>query len=175
MGVNCTAYTYTENIGIIKMIVDRIYTKPQLESRSGNTSSEFERILFLTDLSPESIQALPYAATLSKRLSVKLSIGYCSKDSSYGISKNLKEMLMELVYQGTDLTDIETLDWDEIIIEGDTPEAILYGAGARKSDLLVMNSRRKPYRAALLGSMAESICRSAPCPVFLTHSDEWGN
>ena len=35
-----------------------------------------------------------------------------------------------------------------------------------------MRSRRRPHRAALLGSTAESVCRSAPCPVLVMHSDE---
>ena len=39
-------------------------------------------------------------------------------------------------------------------------------------DLIVMPSRRRPHRAALLGSTAESVCRSAPCPVLVMHNDE---
>jgi nucleotide-binding universal stress UspA family protein len=35
-----------------------------------------------------------------------------------------------------------------------------------------MRSRRRPHRAALLGSIAEEVCRIAPCPVLVTHSDE---
>jgi len=35
-----------------------------------------------------------------------------------------------------------------------------------------MRSRRRPQRAALLGSTAESVSRSAPCPVLVTHTDE---
>jgi len=33
-----------------------------------------------------------------------------------------------------------------------------------------MSSRRRPYAAALLGSTAEAICRTAPCPVLVTRS-----
>jgi len=40
------------------------------------------------------------------------------------------------------------------------------------ADLIVMRSRRRPHRAALLGSTAESVCRSAPCPVLVLHNDE---
>jgi len=36
----------------------------------------------------------------------------------------------------------------------------------------VMRSRRRPYAAALLGSTAETVCRTAPCPVMVTHPAE---
>src|SRR5438034_7598375 len=35
-----------------------------------------------------------------------------------------------------------------------------------------MRSRRRPHMAALLGSTAESVCRTAPCSVLVTHHDE---
>jgi len=35
-----------------------------------------------------------------------------------------------------------------------------------------MRSRRRPHRAALLGSTAESVCRNAPCPVLVMHHDQ---
>ena len=42
---------------------------------------------------------------------------------------------------------------------------------------IVMRSRRRPHRAALLGSTAESVSRTAPCPVLVMHTDErdWVN
>src|SRR5678810_1266132 len=38
--------------------------------------------------------------------------------------------------------------------------------------MIVMRSRRRPHRAALLGSTAELVCRSAPCSVLVMHNDE---
>ena len=54
----------------------------------------------------------------------------------------------------------------------DIGEAIMMQAQAGSVDLIVMRSRRRPHRAALLGSTAESVCRNAPCPVLVTHNDE---
>jgi nucleotide-binding universal stress UspA family protein len=39
-------------------------------------------------------------------------------------------------------------------------------------DLIVIRSRRRPRAAALLGSTAEALCRTAPCPVLVTHPQE---
>lgn len=51
-------------------------------------------------------------------------------------------------------------------------EQIMTLAQTQFVDLIVMRSRRRPHRAALLGSTAESVSRSAPCPVLVMHSDE---
>jgi len=60
-----------------------------------------------------------------------------------------------------------------LIVEAeDVGETIANTAAERRVDLIVMRSRRRPHRAALLGSTAESVSRTAPCPVLVTHSDE---
>ena len=65
------------------------------------------------------------------------------------------------------------LEWEALIVEGDDiGDAITQTAREQNIDLIVMRSRRRPHRAAVLGSTAESVCRTAPCPVLVTHSDE---
>jgi nucleotide-binding universal stress UspA family protein len=54
----------------------------------------------------------------------------------------------------------------------DVDEKIIVEAEAIHADLIVMRSRRRPHRAALLGSTAESVCRNAPCPVLVMHHDQ---
>lgn len=63
--------------------------------------------------------------------------------------------------------------WEVIVSQCEnTGDAIVNEAAARNADLIVMRSRRRPHRAALLGSTAEQICRTATCPVLVTHSEE---
>jgi len=65
------------------------------------------------------------------------------------------------------------LGWQAVVVEAeDVGEAITRTAAEQGVDLIVMRSRRRPHRAAVLGSTAESVCRKAPCPVLVTHPDE---
>jgi nucleotide-binding universal stress UspA family protein len=69
--------------------------------------------------------------------------------------------------------DLAAIDWQGLLIEGeDVGEAITRTASEYAADLIVMRSRRRPHRAAILGSTAEAVCRTAPCPVLVTHTDE---
>jgi nucleotide-binding universal stress UspA family protein len=61
------------------------------------------------------------------------------------------------------------LDWEPIVVEGSHPaEVITREAVERKVGLIVMSSRHRPYAAALLGSTAEKVSRTARCPVLVT-------
>jgi nucleotide-binding universal stress UspA family protein len=69
--------------------------------------------------------------------------------------------------------NLAQIDWQGLLIEGeDVGEAITRTASEYAADLIVMRSRRRPHRAAILGSTAEAVCRTAPCPVLVTHTDE---
>jgi nucleotide-binding universal stress UspA family protein len=146
------------------------------------------RILCPTDLSPESDQALVYGLALARAYESKLVVCYCagkaaaavgagasaSMEVSSAVSRGREKELFEgsLVKYLAPVTFAD-LDWQGIVIEGDDiGEAITQTAAEYRIDLIVMRSRRRPHRAALLGSTAESVCRTAPCPVLVTHSDE---
>ena len=65
------------------------------------------------------------------------------------------------------------LEWRSLVVEcNDVGQTISDEAASYGVDLIVMRSRRRPHRAALLGSTAESVSRTAPCPVLVMHADE---
>ena len=69
--------------------------------------------------------------------------------------------------------DLKALGWKSIVVSCDDPgDCITREASRHRADLIIMRSRRRPHRAALLGSVAESVCRTAPCPVLVMHADE---
>jgi nucleotide-binding universal stress UspA family protein len=148
---------------------------------------DIKRILCPTDLTIDSDQALRYALALTRAYEAKLITCYCPDDDEIASAARLlggsvasatreektRQMFESALAKFISPTDISRLDWKGLLIEGDdVGEAITSTASEWAADLIVMRSRRRPHRAALLGSTAESVCRTAPCPVLVTHTDE---
>ena len=105
-----------------------------------------------------------YAASLARAHEAELIFFHCTPDIRG------EEKLRASVLEQLDPADSH---WRLIAVTAsDVGEAIMMQAQVEKVDLIVMRSRRRPHRAALLGSTAESVCRSAPCPVRVMHNDE---
>jgi len=129
-----------------------------------------ERILCPTDLSPYSGNAVRYALALSRTHDAELILLHCTTGTDYDEELGLLESsLLEHVNP----SDLAGARWRAVVAPAeDVGEEIMRQAQLEKVDLIVMRSRRRPHRAALLGSTAESVSRSAPCPVLVMHNDE---
>jgi len=122
------------------------------------------RILCPTDLSTYSETAVRYAIALSRIHEAELILLYCT-DSPNG-KQELESSVLEYLDPLNSRCRLIVADNDYI------DEEIMTRAQTEYVGLIVMRSRRRPHRAALLGSTAESVCRSAPCPVLVMHNDE---
>ena len=123
-----------------------------------------KRILCPTDLSPHSGDAVRYALALSRAHEAELVFLHCTNDvdGEYKLATSVLEHI-----------DPSDSRWRFVIAPAeDVDEKIIAQAQVANADLIVMRSRRRPHRAALLGSTAESVCRNAPCPVLVMHNDE---
>ena len=123
-----------------------------------------KRILCPTDLSLYSENAVRYALALARAHDAELILLHCTE------SLDGKADLLDSVRQHIDAFDSRCR-----LVVGPADhidEEIMTQAQIERADLIVMRSRRRPHRAALLGSTAESVCRRAPCPVLVMHSDE---
>lgn len=138
---------------------------------------KIERILCPTNLSPESDEALRYAIALSRAYSAELVLLHCEsmgdglvRLQDYDDANKAIEMAL-LKHAGP--RGVEGLHWRCLVVNCDDVGATIASEAASYGvDLIVMRSRRRPHRAALLGSTAESVSRTAPCPVLVMHADE---
>jgi nucleotide-binding universal stress UspA family protein len=81
------------------------------------------------------------------------------------------EALKKSIEHSVDLHNVSgdtgPLDWEPIVVQGQPADVITQEAANRKVDLIVMSSRHRPFAAALLGSTAEMVSRTAPCPLLV--------
>jgi nucleotide-binding universal stress UspA family protein len=147
---------------------------------------KIRRILCPTTLSTESDEALLYALGLARAYEAQLTVCYAASKNelqgagrigaelSYAISHGrVRELFEGSLLKYVPPVTFVNLDWRATVVEAeDVGEAITRTAAEEEVDLIVMRSRRRPHRAAVLGSTAESVCRKAPCPVLVTHTDE---
>ena len=137
-----------------------------------------ERILCPTDLSSESDEALRYAVALTCAYKAKLFLLYCKEASSNGHENapgsEITSLFTESLASHLGLADFCDLNWEGLVAKNvpDVGKAIVQEAAKHKIDLIVMRSRRRPHAAVLLGSTAETVSRTAPCPVLVTHPGE---
>lgn len=142
---------------------------------------KIERILCPVDLTTESEEALRYAVALARVYKARLLLCHCDREMQAGAygkeaEEGVRGIFEDAIAQHLGMTDFAHLDWEGFVMRGDAPgTAITREAAERRADLIVMRSRRRPLGAALLGSTAETICRTAPCSVLVTHplEREW--
>ncbi len=116
------------------------------------------KILVPMDGSPSAIAALTQALTLAEDVGAGVDVlhvgasGAGERDMESAIAEAKKWLGDRLVRHDED---------------GDPVRKILETASAEKADLIVMGTHGRVGRLhALLGSVAESVVRNAPCPVF---------
>ncbi len=132
-------------------------------------------ILCPTDLSAESDAALRYAIALARTYEAKLMVCHCVAASTPiedAMREKIEKWVEASIRRWTGVGHCPPSDYEVVILQGALDEAITKCAAECHVDLIIMRSRRRPVAAALLGSTAEAVCRTAPCPVLITHPNE---
>ncbi len=141
---------------------------------------QFKHILATTDLSPESFSAVQYAAHLAEGQGAKLSILHVVHSISLAYSDFVPPVNMTGIEQAMEAAAREKLDqWVKrhlrprtgvtIALRGGVvDEAICaYAEECGASVIVIATHGRKGWTHMVLGSVAERVVRSAPCPVLV--------
>jgi nucleotide-binding universal stress UspA family protein len=141
----------------------------------------FKRILCPTDLTSESDEALRYGVALATAYHAKLFLLYCrergateTQNDAQMDSAHTSSMFTASLAPHLGVTSFSELNWEGLVVEESdgVGETIVLEATRHEIDLIIIRSRRRPRAAALLGSTAETISRSASCPVLVIHPGE---
>jgi len=139
-----------------------------------------QRIFCPVDLTTTSDQALRYSFALAKAYDARLFVFHCVRttatetngDGERQLTRGRRRLQQE-VKTSVAADVISSVQWQPIVSRcEDDGDSIVQEAARLRADLIVMRSRRRPHRAALLGSTAEEVCRTASCPVLVCHSEE---
>jgi universal stress protein A len=148
----------------------------------GSNIPRLQRILVTTDLSKESCKAFRYAVTLAGSgaaidvLTVVDKPSFMAGMEAVPIAKTVGEAHAEAEKRLTDMLEAEvppSVEVNPIVREGKPEAVILEVAKERKIDMIVMSTHgHSGVKRALLGSVAERVVRSAPCPVLVVRERE---
>lgn len=148
--------------------------------RHMNSTPDIRRILVPHDFSDTAERALSYAVTLSKKFGARLTVLHAYEVPTLGSSEALVASLefateIERV-AGKALDEIAVrarqggIDVETMLRRGTAWMEINATAEQTKADLIVMGTHgRKGVSRVLLGSVAEKVVRTAPCPVLTVH------
>jgi nucleotide-binding universal stress UspA family protein len=140
---------------------------------------EIKGILFPTDFSEGSAQALQYAVDMSKRYGAKLYVVHVIYDIAKATGWYVPHVSMDEMYKDIQegaKKELERFGVEELsgvknverrVITGVPHEEIINFVRANKIDLVIMGTHgRKGIDKILFGSTAAQVVRHAPCPVL---------
>ena len=140
---------------------------------------EINRILFATDFSEGSSNALPYAVDMAKQYGAKLFFIHVIYDVSKTAGWYVPHVSIDEMYKDMEksaraeleksfIEEMKGLkDVEYIILKGTPHEEITRFVEENKIDLIVLGTHgRKGIDRMLFGSTAEQVVRYAPCPVL---------
>ncbi len=138
-----------------------------------------ERILFPTDFSEGSTNALHYAVDFTKHYNAKLYILHIIYDITKATELHIPHISADQLYKELNewaLKEIDTYCIEEIrglpdvekkVVKGIPYEEIIKFANEEKIDIVVMGTHgRVGLERFFFGSTAEKVVRRAPCPVM---------
>jgi nucleotide-binding universal stress UspA family protein len=147
---------------------------------------EIKSILFPTDFSEGSSQALQYAIDMAKRYGARLYVMHViydiAKASGMYVPHTSVDKMYSEIQEGArkelESFGVEELaaikDIERIVVVGTPHEEIVKFAGDKKINIIIMGTQgRKGVDRILFGSTAAQVVRYAPCPVLTVRTPSY--
>ncbi|HYL64580.1 MAG TPA: universal stress protein [Candidatus Methylomirabilis sp.] len=137
---------------------------------NGGNFGRFDRVLFATDFTPESMAAAPYAISFAEEGQARLILLYVIGEKGPKTSQSIS--VAEALHQLYEIVPQKAREWcrPEMVVEhGEPAPCILEAAGQRLADLVVLGVRNTSHILAathLEGSTVHKIVAQARCPVL---------
>jgi nucleotide-binding universal stress UspA family protein len=153
----------------------RPYTRPTIMRGPQMNTLSLKSILFATDFSAASMQALPYATSIARRFDSKLCIAHVVPPEDYPSGLNSLDAAAQVACREAELKISSLLRsalcrglaCETVIGNGDIWIGLSDFMRRHATDLLVMGTiGRTGVRKFLLGSVAEEAMRESRCPVL---------
>jgi nucleotide-binding universal stress UspA family protein len=144
-------------------------------ARAGEEGRQIRHVLFATDFSAASLQALPYAARVVRQIHSRLytvhivppedyTPGATSLDEAAEVALSEARLKLKALTESIVLHDVNT---QTFVGHGDIWIGLSDFIIKNQIDLLVMGTNgRSGIKKVLLGSVAEEAMRASPCPVL---------
>jgi nucleotide-binding universal stress UspA family protein len=149
------------------MAIGAILGALQMPALSSSFQLRLDNVLVATDFSAASKKALLYATAIARRHSSKLIVAHVVTSRSEsarmdGWRAGQAEMTEQLI-----ANRLHGIQHELIVKSGDVWQVLLQLIAEKGIDLVVVGTRgRTGLRKLILGSIAETIFRQAPCPVL---------
>ena len=147
---------------------------------------KIEQILFPTDFSAGSYNALPYAVDFSRHYNAKLYILHIIYDFTKATYSHIPHISSDKIFDDITAWAVEEIDnccieqirglskVEKLVLKGIPYEEIVKFAANKKIDIIVMGTYgRIGLDKLMFGSTAERVVRKAPCPVLTVRQPEY--
>ncbi len=137
------------------------------------------KILVPVDFSTHSAEAIRYAADLSRRYEANVTVAHAYQPPEYAFPEGyllqkasdqtarLAMLERQLAHCEAEARAAGAVRVESKLIDGVDSAAIVRFAEETEQDLIVMGTHgRTGFKRAILGSVAEKVVRTAPCPVL---------
>jgi len=157
-----------EQHGKLEQILFDTFSSELARQHEPDRAIAVRRVLFPTDFSPSSLHALRYAEEVARRFDAELLVLFVDfAPSMYDPSQDDVPASKRALEGAVEVLRSRGVHASGVYRRGAAADEIVRAAASEQADLVIMSTHgRTGLTHVLMGSVAESVVRRAPCPVM---------